>query len=185
VLKRKAHNFQDVMICDVARTFQCQFILRKNKFQSASAFALSAGVDPGDHPLFSSLMQIKQALLNSIRLEKTESERRRCSRQKNKFHTSQDEIRSASKSARETTGRERERYSWHRRLGTQSACVLLATARAAHPFARHRRRCRRMVAGLKIALDTSAAWHVAKKHRTGGHSPPGFASSAFGPVCFY
>jgi hypothetical protein len=129
------------MICDVARTFQCQFILRKNKFQGASAFALSAGVDPGDHPLFSSLMQIKPALLNSIRLEKTESERRRCSRQKNKFHTSQDEIRSASKSARDTTGREekeRERYSWHRRLGTQSACVLLATARAAHPFARRR-----------------------------------------------
>ena len=119
MLKRKAHSFQDVMICDVARTFQCQFILRKNKFQSASAFALSAGVDPGDHPLFSSLMQIKQALLNSIRLEKTESERRRCSRQKNKFHTSQDEIRSASKSARETTGRERERemflasQTWH------------------------------------------------------------------------
>jgi hypothetical protein len=94
------------MICDIARTFQCQFILRKNKFQRESAFALSAGVDPGDHPLFSSLMQIKPALLNSIRLEKTESERRRCSRQKNKFHTSQDEIRSASKSARETTERD-------------------------------------------------------------------------------
>lgn len=162
--KRKTHNF--TRHDDLRRSSHFSVpIYSAEKQIREPAFLLSAGVDPRDHPLFSSLMQIKPALLNSIRLEKTEREQEAPLQQTEKqiSHIARWNKKCESKSARETAERSSERrYSWASQ--TWHACVLLATARG-KPFCSfaRRRRCRRTPVGLKIALHTNSAWHAAKK----------------------